>query len=135
MNVFKKENNIKSINSNRRIKVVLSSSDDGATKHAFPYNVKKTIVGLILSGGGMTQEEADARYLKLDQSSIQSVINGLPLFAEGISVGDATTYVTKVAPDTFQLWVNGALRHSWTTEVVVADSYPMGAWLFWFPKE
>jgi len=33
---------------------------------------------------GMFQEEADARYLKLDQTAAQDVINGRPTFNEGI---------------------------------------------------
>ena len=39
-----------------------------------------------------------------------------------IPIGDADTYFKWVAPDTLQLWVNGALRQSWTTVAVVPST-------------
>jgi hypothetical protein len=58
----------------------------------------------------------DARYIKLDQTTPQSM--------------EATgkwAFVW-VNPDTLQLYVNGALRHSWTTAYVAPDltGQPMG---------
>lgn len=35
-----------------------------------------------------------------------------------LQIGDADTYFKWVAPDTLELYVNGALRQSWTTAVV-----------------
>jgi hypothetical protein len=43
-----------------------------------------------------------------------------------IPIGDADTYFKWVAPDTLQLWVNGALAHSWTVAVSTTEGQPMG---------
>ena len=58
--------------------------------------------------------------LLLDQTTPQTVVNGLPIFEDGIKIGNATTYFVLVGND-LKLYVNGTLRQTWTT--VVAASY------------
>jgi hypothetical protein len=48
-----------------------------------------------------------AAYIKLDQTVPQSMTGAWAF--------------KWVAPDTLELWVNGALRHSWTTAYVAPD--------------
>ena len=55
---------------------------------------------------------------KLDKTG-SSDINQTP-------IGDADTYFKWVAPDTLQLWVNGALRQEWVTAVSSGSGSPMG---------
>lgn len=62
----------------------------------------------------------DTLYLQLDQTTPQTIINGLPIFEEGIRIGNSTTYFVLDGND-LKLYVNGTLRQTWTT--VVAASY------------
>ena len=58
--------------------------------------------------------------LLLDQTTYQTVANGLPLFEDGLRIGNASTYFMLDGND-LKLYVNGTLRQTWTT--VVAASY------------
>ena len=59
----------------------------------------------------------DDRYLKLDQTTPQTVINGKPIFDDGIAIGNATTYLSR-SGNVLSLFVNGTLRQTWTTTIV-----------------
>jgi hypothetical protein len=59
------------------------------------------------------QAIGDARYLMLDQTTPQTVDSGLPLFHDGIKIGNATTKFL-LNSNTLELWVNGTLIQSWT---------------------
>ena len=58
-------------------------------------------------------------YLKLDQTTPQTVINGLPTFEDGIRIGNSTTYFELVGND-LKLYVHGTLRQTWTTVLVAS---------------
>jgi hypothetical protein len=45
-----------------------------------------------------------------------------------VQIGDADTYFKWVAPDTVELYVNGVLRQSWTTAVVVGTGRHASMW-------
>ena len=53
-------------------------------------------------------------FLKLDQSTPQSVENGLPIFEEGISIGNANWDLKPIDSTTLGLYINGTLIQSWT---------------------
>ena len=66
----------------------------------------------------LTEKTADTKYLKLDQSTSQTVSSGKPLFSDGVKIGNANTYFT-LNGDTLELYVNSTLVQSWTIAVVL----------------
>lgn len=48
----------------------------------------------------LTRTTADARYLKLNQSTPQTIIEGSPTFTEGLTAGGATNYTTHASDGT-----------------------------------
>ena len=67
----------------------------------------------------ITLSIADLRYLKLDQSTHQHVINGAPRFDNGIFIGNDDTKFILNGND-FELWVNGTKVQTWTIAVSVS---------------
>lgn len=59
------------------------------------------------------QSYYDLRYLKLDQTTPQSVTGGAPILVEGIAIGDGTKTLKKIDASTVGLYVNGELLMSW----------------------
>jgi len=55
----------------------------------------------------------DDLYLRVDQSTPQTVIDGKPIFEDGIAVYDSNSYFTMPNEDTMQLYVNSTLVHTW----------------------
>lgn len=67
-------------------------------------------------------------YLKLDQITPEAIINGKPLFTEGLKIGNSTTYFY-LNGDILQLYVNGVLIQTWTGATVapvIETGQPMG---------
>ena len=62
----------------------------------------------------------DTLYLKLDQTTPQTVVNGLPIFQDGVCIGNSNTYFELDGND-LKLYVHGTLRQTWTT--VLALNY------------
>lgn len=70
--------------------------------------------------------ELDARYLKLDQTTPQTVVDGIPIFEDGICFGNGNTKLI-LNTNSAELWVNGTLVQSWTvTPVAGTTGSPMG---------
>lgn len=63
------------------------------------------------SGGGV--QELVGNYLNLDQSTPETITGGIPIFQEGMAIGNANIYF-KVSGSTLQLWINGVLSATWT---------------------
>ena len=59
------------------------------------------------------EDIGDVRYLKLDQTSAQSVINDKPTFSEGIRIGNSSTYFN-LNGNNLELYLNGILIQVWT---------------------
>ena len=75
---------------------------------------------------GMTPAEA-AAYLKLDQTTPQTIENGLPIFEDGISIYNANWDIKPIDSETLGLYINGSLVQSWTiSTTVVTTGNPIG---------
>jgi len=82
---------------------------------AFPLST----LGIPIDKVGMTSAEK-AAYLKLDQTTPQTVVDGAPIFEDGVCFGNATTKFI-LNGNTAELWLNGALVQSWTYTPVASD--------------
>ena len=71
---------------------------------------------------------ADALYLKLDQTTPQTVANGLPLFQEGIKIGYSNWELKPIDVNTLGLYVNGNLAQSWTVAVTALAPRRASLW-------
>ena len=60
-------------------------------------------------------------FLKLDQTTPQTVTNGLPLFQDGIKIGYSNWELKPIDINTLGLYINGTLAQSWTVAYVAPD--------------
>lgn len=81
-----------------------------------------------------TKEEIDALltgYLLLDQTTPQIIENGLPIFEDGLCIGNSATNFS-LSSNVLSLNVNDELRQTWETvlatsaPVTIATGNPMG---------
>lgn len=70
------------------------------------------IVGGVSMGG---------QYVKLDQSTPQTIINGRPIFEQGLAIDDSTTYFIPSGGDTLKLYLASNLVHTW--HVVLGNEF------------
>ena len=66
-------------------------------------------------------------YIKRDQTIYQTIENGLPLFEDGVRIGNSTTYFELDGND-LNLYVNGVLRQTWTTIPVALSPRRASLW-------
>jgi hypothetical protein len=83
---------------------------------AFPLST----LGIPVDKVGLTSSAASSLFLKLDQTTPQTVVNDAPIFEEGICFGNATTKFI-LNGNTAELWLNGSLVQSWTYTPVAPD--------------
>jgi hypothetical protein len=69
--------------------------------------------------------ESDPLSLHLDQNIPQTILNGAPIFEEGICIGNATTYF-RLNGNVLSLYVNGIVRQTWTTTPSTSSGESMG---------
>lgn len=63
----------------------------------------------------ISSSSGDDRYLKLDQTTPQTVINDKPILEEGVAIGSNISYIAKVSGNTMGLYINSILVQSWTS--------------------
>jgi len=67
----------------------------------------------------MTPTETDPLSLHLDQTTPQTIINGIPIFEEGISIRNNSWDLKPISSTELGLYVNGILVQSWEVVTVV----------------
>ena len=65
---------------------------------------------------------------KLDQTTPQTVVSGLPLFQDGIKIGYSNWELKPIDVNTLGLYVNGNLAQSWTVAVTALAPRRASLW-------
>ena len=85
---------------------------------------------LELDNQGATDTSGDSRWLKLDQTTQQTVINDEPIFEEGIAIGDGNKTIKKIDANTVGLYVQSELMMAWINAADVGTYQGWGAFTY-----